>query len=466
MVTTAVAGGIAPRYPTTTTPRQTLYAPLAPAPLMPRPATQTQPAPAPTAAPSFRDSRQANRVQLGQERQAAFAIQDPIQRRLALQRAQAEAKARYQALRVQPQVQPAPAQAQFQQPQGGVQDVRSQALQAAVELPGQPPAPPPPVNPGTIPQGPIRYPEGATSIFAPRNTGTIADRGAGPFGGPQQTQIGQQAVDNYQRAQAALLGPLAGVFGIDQPGRNDFTLTRGDVPLLEAGLNFENVLLAERDRELGYNELARGANAVGQDPQTQRLRQLLGYQSEGNASPELAQAIQLAQSRATRGPESNDRQETVLKDQFNRDTEGAFRDLREDYARRGISGNEIALDEARIRQEGGSGLNRALAELEGRRDDAQRLDIAQLGDLSGQKDSFQRQSLDQLTELIARQEGQRDAYSQALANVFLETEREPFDLSGLTTPLKDKIAGLPVAGPSKVKLTRKDVPKGPLGFKF
>ncbi len=348
-----------------------------------------------------------------------------------------------------PQAQPQP---------GGVQDVRPQAFRTATtQTQGVPaatgpnPVPQPPPLTGPRPQA---YPQGAPNIFAQRNT-TGIDRSTN-YGAPYQDEAAQKALQGYQGAQQALLGPLGKVFGLGD--NSDFTLTRGDVPLLEAGLNFENVLLAERDRQLGYNELARTQAGVGADPQSQRLRQILGSQAEGNASPEMEQALALASQRAGRQGQFA-REATATRDTYGRDTENALRDLRADYARRGVQGNESMLDEALLRQSGSTALNRALADLEGRQDESQRQDITQLSDLAGRNQGFQQASIEQLLGQIGGDDQTRAALGQALANVFLETERGDFDLSGLTTPLKDKIAGLPVAGPSRVKLTNKDVPK-------
>jgi len=361
------------------------------------------------------------------------------------------------------------------QPQTPVQDVRQTARTSQVPSAApQPAAPAPaagaaPARPAqgvpTIPGGaapprsfaPGAYPQAqqASRPFGYRNTTGIPDRGAGPYGNPGQTQKGQEAIEGYQAAQQALLGPLAGVFGLEN-GSN-FTLTRGDVPLLEAGLNFENVIKAEQDRGLGYGELARGRNSVGSSPYSNMIREVLAQRGV-QGSGELEQALQAAVGRLTDTGRSG-REATSIRDSYTRDADSAIRSLREDYARRGVAGNEPAFDEQRLRMEAGSGMNRALSELESRQDQAMRDNISQVADLALSGEGIRSSSIQQLQEQLAREEQLQASFDQALGDVYLGTEREPFDFSGLTTPLKDKIAGLPVAGPNKVRLTAKDIPQ-------
>lgn len=456
----SVAGATTTRYPAVTTARQTPIAPAAPGVTMPRPMAPT---PQSILAMDPRQGKLANRQLYQSDLTAARAIADPAARRAALQAAYQASRARYQNLgRGYTADGPFAFSAQDFQP--GLTDARSQARTSQVPPTGAPaPAPasqpfrtmqapqgaPAPTGPSPVPVPtgvrPATYPSGIPSVFQPRNTSGIPDRAAA-YG---QSPGALQNVSNIQSAQQALLGPLGKVFGLG--GGSDLTLARGDIPLLEAGLNFENVLLAERDRQLGYNELARAQAGVGSDPQLAGLRQILGMQSAGQSSPEMEQALALASQRAGREGQFA-REATATRDAYTGNTDQSLRALREDYARRGVQGNESMLDEAMLRQSGGIALNRALADLEARQDEAQRQDISQLGDLAGQERGFQQASIEQLLGQIGQEEGTRTALGQALANVFLETEREPFDLSGLTTPLKDKIAALPVAGPTQLKL--------------
>lgn len=479
MLTTA--GAMTTRYPAQTTARQTQIAPQAPGVTMPAPAQQAvQPRPLIPIPPAtftnpmaqfragIRSNIQANRVAYQDALAQARMIQDPVARRQALLQAKQIAQATYRNIRSQrPQTQ----QQAFQQDEGGFQDVRGDALQQAPAAPPtrfqaafSRPGAPAPTGPSPIQQPtgarPSPYPLAGQQPFGPTNTSNLLprpsfDQGVPTFESSGNAQVRAddrgRATDFIRQSQTALLGPLAPQLGLGQ-GSN-FVLTRGDIPLLEAGLNFENVLLAERDRELGYGELARTQAGVGADPQLAALRNVLGMQAGGMGSPEMNQALSLALARAGRQPQF-ERQQTATRDQYTRDSENAIRDLREDYARRGLSGSEISFDEARLRQEGSSALNRALADLEAQQDESSRQDIGQLADLAGQRDAFQQQSIEQLLGELSRQDSTRTGLGQLLANVFLETERQPFDFSGLTTPLKDKVAAMPVSGPLNVRLPK------------
>jgi hypothetical protein len=212
-----------------------------------------------------------------------------------------------------------------------------------------------------------------------------------PQGAPNWKKANQQAQLDRQRAllgsAADILAPAGG-----QP------LRRQDIPLLEAGLNFENLQRAEEDRARGFEELARGRGAVGMDPSSQLAREV-------------------AMRRVSQGNDLKTQRASALKDRTAVATQDALRQLQQEQAQGGVySSSGGFLNRAMLPQ-------RAAIELSG-----------QLSDLDFQQEEADRAALGDLTGITSREDAMRAAFDEMLANLFLETERGPVDLSGLLEP--------------------------------
>lgn len=210
-------------------------------------------------------------------------------------------------------------------------------------------------------------------------------------------------------------------------------ILRKDIPLLEAGLNYENLLKAERDRQFGYEQLTRGREAIG-------------------SSPGEMLAMEIAMQRAQGGTPWNDQfiqgQVGALKDRSAIARRNAMEGMEQSFAARGISGVDPALAQANLEQD-------LLGQLSG-----------QIGDIystaATQRDQAERAALEQLTGITQEQGQRRTTIDQALADLFLNTERAPIDLSGLIEPVPAKIGKAPLteSGSLETKKTRTaDLPK-------
>ncbi len=203
--------------------------------------------------------------------------------------------------------------------------------------------------------------------------------------------------------QQQLLGPLGQLLGIS----SDRPLRRKDIPLLQANLAYQNRQQSEQDRLQGYNQLLRARNAIGQ---------------EGGSPLALRLAMEQALNPGF-GQDFVEQQTGALRNQAGLAAQDQRQRLAEDLARRGVAGGGIG--------------GRLQAELE----------QSQAGDLQRQLSDFSlfteqargqasQQALQNLTALTQEQEGRRAALDQALGNVFLETERQPIDLSDLLVRLR------------------------------
>lgn len=249
--------------------------------------------------------------------------------------------------------------------------------------------------------GPQNYP--VAQMFEPRaNIPWPGDTGVPTGDNPLQKAMSATQIPKDQQRmleQLQLLGPLAEI--LMSPGQ---VLRRGDIPMLEAGLNYQQLLKAEEDRQRGYEELARAWGSVGQDPTSmaykEMVRRMMGQ--GGPYSPDV-----LAQLEGKLTGESALSQEAMS------------RQMAEEYARRGLGGGAMPYEMASLQQTGARDLG------------------SQLADLRNQAVLANEAAQQQWTQMFGAQAAQEEQYRQALnellANVFLQTERAPIDLGSLAT---------------------------------
>jgi hypothetical protein len=195
------------------------------------------------------------------------------------------------------------------------------------------------------------------------------------------------------RAQA-LLGPIGQLY--------EGQLTRADVPLLEVGLNMQQVLQTLEDRDRAYGLLEGAEGSVGQSRASTIARELAITRAEAP------------------GPFSNqelDAQRTAITESGALGHQEARAQALAELAMRGAGGSTAAFQLARLQQSQAaqtqqqlSGFEMAVAEA---REDAQRQSLAQLFGISGQEEERKLN----LQTLMAR--------------LLAETERAPLDFSGL-----------------------------------
>lgn len=229
------------------------------------------------------------------------------------------------------------------------------------------------------------YPTTPSTFFQPRTA-------------PPSTAKVTPAISAAVARQQALAGPLAAVLPISQ----NRPLTRGDIPLLEAGLNFEQIQQAEADRQRGFEELVRARSAIGGDPYA-------------------AQARDLALSQAQQGPLTQDLQDrnvAAIRNQSALGLQNARERALEDFARRGLSGGSLSSFElGQLEQTGAVQAQQQITDFLTRAAEANRnAQSVALGQLQGQtgQEELRRLSIDQL-----------------LSDIFLSTERAPISLAGL-----------------------------------
>lgn len=245
-----------------------------------------------------------------------------------------------------------------------------------------------PQQPATAPQQGqvgLGYPQNPPTFFQPRQ----------PLEGPARVR---PPVTQRAEEQRRLLGPAAQLF----PIASNRPLTRGDIPLLELGFNYEQLLQAERDRERGYNELTASRQSVGTDPALMRARELMGGFAE-------------------QGPFSEDiinQNVAAIRSAGGLDIQRSRQRAAEDLARRGLVGGgvpEVAFQDIELQRgaQTQQQLTDFLREAALTNREAQLLATQQLGGI-GQQQELQRQAIDRL-----------------IADLFTETERAPISLAGL-----------------------------------
>jgi hypothetical protein len=216
---------------------------------------------------------------------------------------------------------------------------------------------------------------------------------------PHQSQPMNPVEQQWYTRQASLLGPFASVL------QGGDLLRRGDIPALETNLNFQQMLLAEQDRQRAFEEMARARGAIGADPSSQYVRnQLMGQIDAGGPFDDmLRQQI-----------------EGALRNQSALALQGADRRMSEDFARRGLGGSATEYQQAALQQQAGADLS------------------SQIADFREQAALANQQATSQFTQMLQQQamqeEAQRAMFDDMIARLFSETERAPVDLSALVAP--------------------------------
>lgn len=202
---------------------------------------------------------------------------------------------------------------------------------------------------------------------------------------------------NPEAYQRALLGSLGDLLPVGQP------LTVGDVPLLEANLNYQQMEQALADRAAGIGRLRNAYSDIGTDPNSILARDLASQFATGQLGPysdkEVAQ------------------REEAIKAKSRSATESAVQDMLSDFARRNIGGGTPALELAKLALMGRQSM------------------AGQLGDfaeqVATQRLASQQAGLENLGQYAMYDETARTELLRAIADAYLETERGPIDLSGL-----------------------------------
>lgn len=204
---------------------------------------------------------------------------------------------------------------------------------------------------------------------------------------------------SYMDRQTALLGPLAELLMPE----NQF-LRRADIPLLESGLNWQQQLMSEADRQRGYEELVRGRSAIGMSPEAMLAKEafLDMYNAGGPFGPGV-QDVAIGGMRDAAARALQDQQAAMAGD----------------YARRGLAGSPTSYESARLGQMANAGLQGQISDYK------TQAAIANEEAMRAAMGSFQQQALQEQT--------MRAALDEMIANLFLETERAPIDLGSLLT---------------------------------
>lgn len=237
---------------------------------------------------------------------------------------------------------------------------------------------------------PPPYPSAPSTFFEPRQAPPVLGR------------INPRDQLAYDR-QRMLAGPMANFLPISAQR----PLQMSDIPLLEAGLNFEQLQQAERDRGYAYDQLARARGAIGSDPAAMRARELAMSRAEGGGpfGPDLIeQTLGMIKNRGAVGLEDAQRAAT------------------EDLARRGLGGGLMASQVARLQRDAAGDIQRQSTDFKTQaalaNEEAQRIALSQLGEITGREDM------------------QRAAIDQLLASLFADTQRAPISLAGLVPTTK------------------------------
>jgi hypothetical protein len=138
-------------------------------------------------------------------------------------------------------------------------------------------------------------------------------------------------------------------------------------------------------------------------------------------------AQQLAMDRSQSGgpftQQLMEEQQGNIRNQGAMANQDALQSMAEDAARRGMGGGASSYEKALLEQSNASGIQDRLTGF--------RSQAAQANEAA------QQNYLAQLSDIAGRQGGQRAAFDQALANVYLNTERTPQDLSPLMAQVKN-----------------------------
>lgn len=199
----------------------------------------------------------------------------------------------------------------------------------------------------------------------------------------------------------SLLGPLGDLIA----GKGAYAIQRGDIPLIEAGLNYQNQQLSEQDRQQGIAQLLQARQRVGQDPNSSAAREALWstWQTGGEYTPQYLE-----------------RQQGALGSQAALGLQAAQQSAAEDFGRRGLGGSLSGYQQAQLGQQAATSLGSQKAGMEQQ--------------YTAARESAKQQALQQYQAQAMQEEQQRQAYQEAIANAFLNTQRGAIDLSGLVNP--------------------------------
>ena len=209
--------------------------------------------------------------------------------------------------------------------------------------------------------------------------------------------------------QRSLLGGLGDLLP------ENFVLDQGGVGMLQAGLNFDQYLASERDREAGIGQYQSSLAGLGLDPESTLAREM---------------AVRRAQGDRPFGAEQVAAGRSALKDRGAMAAQDASRQLSEQIAARGLGGGLPAMQQAQLQQQQSLGLSGQLADYDVR-----------AGMLA---EELERQSFQDLSGLADRRRTERLGLEDRIARAYLDTQRQPLDFSNLLgTPPH---ARLPVGG--------------------
>lgn len=190
------------------------------------------------------------------------------------------------------------------------------------------------------------------------------------------------------------------------------SFSRGQIPLIEANLNFQNLLQAQRDRQQAVDLLGNQRNVIGQ-------------------SAEQLQALAVARRRLEQPepftPQEVSQQQSAIRQRGAQGIEAAQRQQQESLARQGVAGGVTAFQEAGQRQQGARQVS----------DELQRLAIQN----ALQRDVNEGQAVDRLQGITGQNELRQIALNQALSELFT-AQRGEFDLSGLAAKERKSERGL------------------------
>jgi hypothetical protein len=211
--------------------------------------------------------------------------------------------------------------------------------------------------------------------------------------------------------QQLLAGPSNDIFGIGgQP------LRAQDVAMMQMNMAYQNQLLAEQDRQRALEELWRGRQDIGQDPNSQYVWSGLqsGYESGGP----FTQGLQ-------------DQLEGGARGESMRAIDSALANARSGFARRGLGGGLSDYQLANMQSQAAGPLANQIAQM--------RMQATMANQAARE------QAMAQLQAISQQQQQLRNAMDQALAETYSSTEREAPDFSALIQQLGRRMGGRAVS---------------------
>lgn len=312
-----------------------------------------------------------------------------------------------------------PATSTFQQARQSIQQPAQQ--QPAVQG-GQPITqptggymPPPPQGSQTAP--PTSYvpttPAPGSTAPGPYPGGTTYETANDVMTRQESKDQGMNPKEYAAYRQQQLFGSMAPYMPIS----SDRPMNAADVAAWEMNMNWQQQMMAEADRQRGYGELVRGREAIGNDPYSRYVQDSLRgqYESGGPFTQDLMGQL-----------EGGARGESM------RGLQAAMEAARSGFARRGLAGGLSDYQQANMQSQAAGPLAQQIAQMR------------MQGTMANQ--AALEQAMQQMQQQAQQQEAMRYASDQALANVFLDTERAPIDASSLINQLGKKQGRKAVSG--------------------